>query len=481
MINDDSILTEAETMQEQKNQLFLEAERVFFEEQDAEREYINEHGEAYYRHILTPAEFEANKDRLPTPRVEDIAAYLDEVAAEAEATRIKERHASQLASAEARSRVVLDQISTRPDQYDKLLSTNRQDFLRDNPGITNRCIPVPVSAAINIQPPDWLVSHILPSHAIVFLYGPEGIGKSFLALDLAFSIALGVPFAGHPTKRGPVLYVNAEGIYGLGTRILGYLQAHSLQIDPLLPLFFVPRPLELNSKSGRTALFLYLHDLLTGDPAYTPSLIILDTFGACTAGADESSSKDMGEFLGPIGEIRRVSGCTFLCIHHARKDRSTDTTYRGHSSLAGSADAMILVKQTNKAAKLLEVSCTKQKDDEQFPPFPAQLTTITLPDGRSTCYVTYTPRDKQLQQQKGVKAVTASDLYREEICKTLQEHPGGLTYTDLSVAHDRVGSRLSGLLKSLEKSGRVVHDKKTKLYSMAVITPEKAEMTKGDL
>jgi hypothetical protein len=41
--------------------------------------------------------------------------------------------------------------------------------------------------------PRWLVDGILPERAIAVLYGQPGIGKSFLALDWAFSIAAGRP------------------------------------------------------------------------------------------------------------------------------------------------------------------------------------------------------------------------------------------------------------------------------------------------
>ena len=43
------------------------------------------------------------------------------------------------------------------------------------------------------------------------LYGPTGIGKTFLALDWAMSICSGQPWFGQEVRKGQVLYVLAEG------------------------------------------------------------------------------------------------------------------------------------------------------------------------------------------------------------------------------------------------------------------------------
>ncbi len=44
--------------------------------------------------------------------------------------------------------------------------------------------------------PDWLIDGIMPEGALVELYGPHGVGKSFLALDWALSLAAGIQWPG---------------------------------------------------------------------------------------------------------------------------------------------------------------------------------------------------------------------------------------------------------------------------------------------
>jgi RecA-family ATPase len=67
-------------------------------------------------------------------------------------------------------------------------------------------------AELNDLPePSWLIEGILAANAVVVLYGASAIGKTFVALSMALSVAAGHPWCGKPTKSGSVLYVAAEG------------------------------------------------------------------------------------------------------------------------------------------------------------------------------------------------------------------------------------------------------------------------------
>ena len=51
------------------------------------------------------------------------------------------------------------------------------------------------------------------------LYGPSGVGKSFIALAWAYAIAHGLPWLGRAVRPGSVIYVAGEGGGGLGPRL----------------------------------------------------------------------------------------------------------------------------------------------------------------------------------------------------------------------------------------------------------------------
>jgi hypothetical protein len=71
---------------------------------------------------------------------------------------------------------------------------------------------------ITRPPRTFLVDGILPETSLGVLYGLPGSGKTFLALDLAFSIANGRPWLGHSVQQGGVVYIAAEGWYSIAQR-----------------------------------------------------------------------------------------------------------------------------------------------------------------------------------------------------------------------------------------------------------------------
>ena len=78
---------------------------------------------------------------------------------------------------------------------------------------------------------NWLIQDILPETSISSIVGASYTGKSFFALDMALSIAHGVSFQEHETRRGNVAYIAAEGANGILKRIGAWCQSHGLQKD----------------------------------------------------------------------------------------------------------------------------------------------------------------------------------------------------------------------------------------------------------
>src|SRR3990167_7919183 len=83
---------------------------------------------------------------------------------------------------------------------------------------------------LRLPPPEWLIKHYLPAGGLVGLYGQPGHYKSFVAIDMAMSVATGQPWQGADTRRGHVIYVAAEGGTGIAKRGHAWLQEH--QVDP---------------------------------------------------------------------------------------------------------------------------------------------------------------------------------------------------------------------------------------------------------
>ena len=61
----------------------------------------------------------------------------------------------------------------------------------------------------------WAVKHVIPAESLGVLFGASGTFKSFVAIDYALHCAHGLTWLGKKTKRGPVLFIAAEGGAGV--------------------------------------------------------------------------------------------------------------------------------------------------------------------------------------------------------------------------------------------------------------------------
>src|SRR5207248_10255292 len=81
--------------------------------------------------------------------------------------------------------------------------------------------------------PPWLVERWRPAEQFAVLFGTSGIGKSFVALDLAYAVARGVPWLGQRVVTpGQVVYVAGEAAISLRTRCRAYRQHYGV-LGPL--------------------------------------------------------------------------------------------------------------------------------------------------------------------------------------------------------------------------------------------------------
>jgi RecA-family ATPase len=61
-----------------------------------------------------------------------------------------------------------------------------------------------------VPPREWLAPDLVPGSTVTTISGDGGVGKSLLALQLAISTSLGLPWAGRAIETAPALMVTAE-------------------------------------------------------------------------------------------------------------------------------------------------------------------------------------------------------------------------------------------------------------------------------
>jgi hypothetical protein len=196
-----------------------------------------------------------------------------------------------------------------------------------------------------LPPVEWLVQGVLPVGSLAILYGPSGVGKSFASIDLACSIATGLPFLDSAATRPcPVLYVVGEGLAGTGARIESWEQHRGVTVE------------HVHWHKGAVNVFdpLQVEALALTVTRLGVGLVLLDTWARCTVGMDENSTRDTMLVVDAMDRLRDETGVTVGAIHHAGKDVSKGA--RGSSALKGAADTEVEMPDPH------TLRVTKQKD-----------------------------------------------------------------------------------------------------------------------
>lgn len=203
-------------------------------------------------------------------------------------------------------------------------------------------------------PPEWRVPGLIPKKGFGVLYGASGTFKSFIALDLALSVAHGLPWRGKPTERAPTVYIAAEGTYGIQSRVVVWREHRGKQAEAPGDFWLVPAALNLRDNAVTDALLECLAEVR---PAFT----IVDTLSRSFGGGQENDNQDMGLFVANCDRIAAATGGFVLAIHHTGKDEGKGA--RGSSVLKAAADVEISVSRgTGERSAIVRV--TKMKDAE---------------------------------------------------------------------------------------------------------------------
>lgn len=285
----------------------------------------------------------------------------------------------------------------------------------------------------SMPPLRWLVEGLLPVGGMCELHGAPGCGKSFLALDVAFSVATGRSFFGRSVQQGAVVYVAGEGVSGLNNRVEAWLAARGLTRTDASALHVIDEPIELFDGDAADQ----LRDLFDA-VGVMPSLIVFDTLARCFSG-DENSSRDMGRAISALDRIRTESGAAVLLLHHTRKDGSTE---RGSNALRGGVDVMLGLQETTTDLRL---TCEKIKDGPAFKPIRLRLEPV-----EQSCVVVMTAG----KEDEG-------SIQREMRCLVALSEAGGVDVRDCDWKRVFVGSGGSETTfnrhkKKLLKDGYVV-------------------------
>ena len=238
---------------------------------------------------------------------------------------------------------------------------------------------------IQDEPVEWLIQDVLPRKGFSALFGPPGSFKSFVALDIAHSIATGTHWMGKEVSTpGAVLYICGEGHGGIGARIRALRLHH--KTEPGAPVYVIRHQLNLrSSKEDIQQLQLAISNLVQREQIRF-ELVIIDTLARSFGSGNENDSSDMGSFISSLSKIQRLLDCALMIVHHPGKDLSRGA--RGHSSLHGALDTELELQrldgtlQDNHIAGSGNITITKQKDGSDGAKYGFRMVKVNLDNGR---------------------------------------------------------------------------------------------------
>jgi len=185
----------------------------------------------------------------------------------------------------------------------------------------------------HIAPPEWIVNDLLPVKSYAMLYGPFGTYKTFVALDIALSVATGFAQQSNwvVARPGPVLFLAGEGRSGLRARVQAWEREHWKGNHA--EGFHLGDPVPLVSED-MTPLFEAAKRLSS-----EYRLVVIDTVGRAMQGLNENAQENASAFTGLVQRFQRELGAAVLAIHHTGHDTKS-THARGSSVFGADADAL---------------------------------------------------------------------------------------------------------------------------------------------
>jgi hypothetical protein len=167
--------------------------------------------------------------------------------------------------------------------------------------------------------PRWLVEPLWPADAYGVLAADVKAGKTWAALDLAVSVACGLPWFGHfpcPTPGGVLVFLGEGGERAMVRRIQAiatHKGADPQLIGERLRLCF--RVPQLAAPGAGQQLQAVEQELAT----HPATLVILDPLYLAAGGASGSSLYDMGAVLQAIQGVCQHAGCALVVVTHWKK------------------------------------------------------------------------------------------------------------------------------------------------------------------
>lgn len=294
-----------------------------------------------------------------------------------------------------------------------------------------------------IVSPEMLVKDVLVAGQVTVVFGLGDSGKTFIVVDLSLRVA----------QHYPVLYVAGEDGSGIKIRKAAWQNYHEKPANG--NFFLVDGPVNLMDGSAVDSFLTQIHPLGL-------KLIVFDTLSQCSAGADDSSNKEMSILTANANRIAHETGAAVVIIHHTTKGGEN---YRGASCIKDNTYGFLRVEKDDDA---ISFECVRIKNTDVFKPRKYRLITdidtgVLKRDGTiaTSCVIAPAIRTKPSD------SLTNSEIKILEVAGFVCKAQGFVSATELQRATALEGRKFWGPLGKLKEKGMLTKgDKHTSPYQI---------------
>ena len=196
-----------------------------------------------------------------------------------------------------------------------------------------------------LRPPDFVVSGLL-SKGLHILAGSPKVGKSWLALWLAVTVAKGEPVWGMNTRQGTTLYLCLEDSV---LRIQNRLFEITEEAPPSVHFCTECAPIGQGLEEQ-------IESFVSEHPGTV--LIIIDTLQIIRPVHDATYANDYRD-LSVLKRLADKHGIAILLIHHLRKEKAEDVFHRisGTTAISGAVDSSFTLVEEWRGSSRAKLTC----------------------------------------------------------------------------------------------------------------------------
>ena len=216
------------------------------------------------------------------------------------------------------------------------------------------------AAVISNEPKrlSWLIKNYFPLDSLIWLSGQWSSYKTFIMLDIAYHLSLGLTWNDNRVKQAKGLIAAGEGVGGLRKRLRG-LADHYGQEYSKEHLFITKEAVFFNDVGSVAQLTANIQ----GEGLQLDYLVI-DTKAANMIGSD-SDPATMNDWINAIRGLQRDLNLTVFVIDHLNKQQGD--SIRGVGQQDGAADAAYMLKRPDAENDEVELSIYKDPKDFNSP------------------------------------------------------------------------------------------------------------------